>query len=359
MKFFKSKGCFLALFLLVVLSCLLVFFDGKDGPAVFRFKPLLDCLFASVQSERTVLAGLNPCDTFENATTGDWKKTLSNGNVTQMQWVPSTCTLPERGDSMCALRKLCHKKLSKIVVLGDSQGVHYTSSLRRFFVHPFCVGTKKGHTRGCGESRLYFGMDHDSGCMGCRGCESLSIWCSGTTIEYLGIEHVFDDRLAGSAGSLQLNSSQQVAGWYLSQPNNRPDLILVNSGLHDMETLNLDPQNPKYYKTSVRSYLTALLATRAKVVWIETTAVAVDLQPEKWHNHTTTSKSQQLNVMAREIASELGVTVIGALRVSSSDLLHSDGVHLHNFNSVYYDTIIQQIVLGQLLARNCDVSTLQ
>ena len=281
------------------------------------------------------------------------------------EWVPTSCNLYSNDNSLCGLRRCMKNK--HIVVLGDSQSRYYTQALLSYFADPVCRMLKRGGSESaCGESWSYFGLtngtDRQNGDSLCSVVEA-RVWDRGMVqIENIGMSKVVDSRLAGiTAGGAHLKTSQEVAAWHLGNdfkgpPGSRkPDVILVNTGLHDLATM---PVN--IYEKHLARYLALLVGTGSQVVWLQTTAVARAKQPRIWWNLTTDVRGQAYNRAARRVVRALAdkgnrISIIETFNISSAPgrILHSDGVHMHSFNDVFYTTIIRRVLLGVLQSRGC------
>ena len=291
-----------------------------------------------------------------------------------MDWRPSSCTLPPLDDH-CTLRLPTG---FHIVVIGDSNARwHFEALLSMYRFHlvfKTCRKTKSSGRQNCDESRGFYGVDIDSKCIGCSGCESMVWKCAGNvTLELLGVTHIYDRRLVGDpAGDSSVhppaefvspnsdfNSTQDIVGWYLSQ--RRPNLIIVNSGLHDSGTRGLfDPTSEVYYGLSMRRYVRSLQASGAAIVWLQTGPVVKDKQPERYHNSSTLDNSLRMNEIARNVAKEMRIAVLECFHIAATHdfVLYGDPVHPTLLNHLYYKTIMRRILMGVFHANQGNLSKL-
>jgi hypothetical protein len=119
--------------------------------------------------------------------------------------------------------------------------------------------------------------------------------------------------------------------------DNTPDIIIMNCGLHDAGSVS----SPSIYASNLKQYVQAAQSTGAELFWQTTTAIKQDKQPEEWRHITSNSKVLVMNKIATTLMHAHGIPVLDANSVSNFPnlALHSDAMHLHNRDGLYYHTI--------------------
>lgn len=121
-----------------------------------------------------------------------------------------------------------------------------------------------------------------------------------------------DQPFAGNCGdsAMALAYLKELAG----EPDFRPDLLLVNCGLHDIKT---DPASGEKqvplaeYRANLRSIVTLVRCRSLRMIWVSTTPVDDERHNSLQQSFRRYSRDQQAyNAAADEIMSENGVPII-------------------------------------------------
>ena len=209
-------------------------------------------------------------------------------------------------------------------------------------------------------------------CMACGGCESIRAQCALASVESIGIEHPLDTRITSAA----FNSTQEVIirGYLAPHP---PTLLAFNAGLHCAAG---DPDNPLrqlvrnpgetdaswverraaaskrsmeetdtvgWYRTSLERYVALLRQhlPETTLVWLRTTAPG-DNKPHPFIGVTNKKTLGNLNRVADAVMESNGIAVLDTWAMSSYPglALHTDPVHLHGRNDLFYNTVMRALL---------------
>lgn len=266
---------------------------------------------------------------------GAWHFGSPSRYAEEQLWFEPRCrlTLPDARHL-----KWCFPAGSKIAVLGDSQGVHYTTALLAYLGNALGCGFQV-ERRGsrCNESRVYFGYDQDGQCRGCAGCDARLLRSTGCranlTVEYIAMEHVFDHEIRSS----QYNTTQENI-FKLHWKKDPPVALLMNAGLHDLGRMH-----PTTYAQHLAWLLTFALQAVPRTVWALTTPPLGEKQPVAYRNITSATNALAFNAVAQRLLRKHGVLVLDAYMLASSApvQVYSDGVHFHGYHDTFYRTVLQ------------------
>ncbi|GAX81041.1 hypothetical protein CEUSTIGMA_g8476.t1 [Chlamydomonas eustigma] len=207
------------------------------------------------------------------------------------------------------------------------------------------------------EGPAAFGLKN-RGCRDCDGCNGMYLNCSGSSIasfEYIPLEFAVDLTLQTD---LYETSQENVFKVYLA--NRSVDLIVTNSGFHDMEVC----KSGQEYEASLRKFLgeisTFATAKSAHVIYLPMTRMMVSLlapdNPQR--SVITNERVQEFNLRADALCKEFGITYLDLHSLSSliPDKLYSDVVHIGHKNGVYYRWVSQMVWITYALLLKQDHS---
>lgn len=244
-----------------------------------------------------------------------------------------------------------------ILILGDS-------TMRRLNIHGFgsilppCKLIKS--TNRCGLSN-YTGIPYvkspvqvvdgnegpfvygvtNPGCTDCGGCAPSFSDCDSISLEYFPIEFAKDTEFQSKNYRY---TQETIALKYIA--NRNYDFIIFSTGLHDVRYTNVTNIDP--FKKNVLWYtkllLKAIRLKTTKLIWLSTTAVRKDLQPELYQTLTSNAKLSPMNKAAMHIMDRLSVAAIDIYTPTLDPRLQAscfDGVH---YNNIVYEAIAQRLV---------------
>ena len=203
------------------------------------------------------------------------------------------------------------------------------------------------------------------GCSDCGACGP-RIWecADGAMVEFVGIEFAKDVEYQSDV----YNTTQEnIINHYLRKQ--APYQIVFNTGLHDMgvDMRGVDVGSPERLKKFglVDSYGENLLWYGRLLkktlephgtffVWLSTTSIRADLQPEVYKETTNNAKSELLNIAASKVMHTLGIPVIDLYAISRLPYfqnLNNDGVHYGGDDDLFYKLVAFHLHL-RLCARS-------
>ena len=213
-----------------------------------------------------------------------------------IRWSPDLCTFQNTTHNIDVDQCFRKKTVSRVLVLGDSNGLRYFSALNKFFKNCKMVRQEGGRPRepdvtyfstnsNVSKSDLRF---QERDCSGCKSQLKTCTLSSGRSvlIEYVVMEFLMDTevttyRKACPGQCLHSNTHQQfIFGEYLT--GNYPDLILLFSNCHDRMRKHraVIRAEVKYLIQLIR----ASVPDKSKVVWFSHNAEDESKKPEKWQN---------------------------------------------------------------------------
>jgi hypothetical protein len=159
-------------------------------------------------------------------------------------------------------------------------------------------------------------------------------------VEYLAVEFTRDVSLRSPDHA----TTQEAIAAYLA--DRKVDYVVFNTGLHDTA---LKDSSPASYARNLRAYV-ALLRRRlpgARLLWIATSAVRPDMQPDIYRNVTTNDKIHAYNAVAAAVMAAAGIPVVDPFPLSqlpSFQALNDDGVHYPGRDGVYYELMAWSVL---------------
>ena len=123
-----------------------------------------------------------------------------------------------------------------------------------------------------------------------------------------------------------------------------PDLIVLNSGLHDAGRIPL----PAYAENlhSLGRMIRPFTHKGSVVVWLGTNDVRSDLIPAQYCNLALRETILTLNEVAGKVTRVYGMIYLDAFPLSNASFgLHSDGAHLHHQGDMYYRLLAMRTLL--------------
>lgn len=176
------------------------------------------------------------------------------------------------------------------------------------------------------------------GCRDCDGCNGIHFNCSGSSVasfEYIPLEFAVDLTLQTDMFE---TSQENLFRLYLA--NRSTDLIVTNTGFHDMEVC----KSGQEYEASLRKYLGEISlfakAKSAHVIYLPLTRLMVSslASDNPQRSVITNQRVQEFNEVAEALCTEFGITYLDLHSLSSlvPDTFFSDVVHIGQKNGVYY-----------------------
>jgi hypothetical protein len=178
----------------------------------------------------------------------------------------------------------------------------------------------------CNEGQIYFKFPphptiKNPQCTGCGGCDSrLYHFPDGTSLEYLGVEHIDDQHIISAFSS---STQENVIRYLKLDP---PKLLVVNAGIHfrSDEIQNFSSRFSWYVDQLSR------ISNRTQLVWITTSAT----------RPATFQFVPAVNDLAKNILITKRIPFLDAYNISSQmRALMTDIVHFHGRDDIYYRTI--------------------
>jgi hypothetical protein len=145
-----------------------------------------------------------------------------------------------------------------------------------------------------------------------------------------------------------------IIDYYLAAPEHRPDVIVVNTGLHPMSMCSFGrfteffPGQRKscwrrrkaIFAEQAQQLLRRLRGLASTVIWVTISAVNDALQATERLSFSSNQNSIDFNGAMQAVLEEERVIVLDTFRMSSDEYamheLHSDPVHLRNHGDLYY-----------------------
>lgn len=225
--------------------------------------------------------------------------------------------------------------------------------LRLPYPHAYAHGQKT-----LGEGPFKIGLDRP-GCTDCSGCSSMVMNCAaGSEVEFITMEHNMDKTVSSDRFK---TTQDTIIDHYLATSPRKPDIIVVNTGLHPMAMCHFERFEeffPGKFKSCWRRR-TATFAAQAKgllkrlqavaptVIWVSISAVNDGLQAPQRLSFSSNQNTIEFNKAMEPILKELSLPVLDTYRMSSMDYamqeLHSDPVHLRNHEDLYYRELAQML----------------
>ena len=169
------------------------------------------------------------------------------------------------------------------------------------------------------------------GCMDCSGCESRSWACDSTTIEFLGVEFAKD--VEYQTGLYNFTQENVIKGYLAKKAP--PFVVIFNTGLHDMgagspDKIHLHDTYGDNLEWLVEMLHETLSKKGTRLVWLSTSAVREDKQPEGWRNITNNQKVEHMNAEASRIMQKWNIAEVdqyAVTRLPYFQAMNVDGVH--------------------------------
>ena len=325
-----------------------------------------------------------------------------NASARRIEWAPKGCPRGqvcdggrrlEDGPSLHAsalltprdVQRCCASHaVSKIGVLGDSQGARYALALTKLLAPDGCRVLKKEHlganlthgvalrSRGISGTRCkyqrcgarpdpnYYGVNdtvvHYRDCM---DCFSTLFGCGEAEVEYLAHEHVLDTELTtqrdkwshscethpGIANARPCHHATNTQQFYFVEYWGKvvpwPQVVVVFAvWVHEISRKPL-----AIFRADVRWFFSTLLALKpaaTKVVYVESPGVVPERVAERFRGMTTNTRIAEYNGVAREEIAALGarddllsVGGVFALSAAAANLYEADGVHFQRASTWY------------------------
>eukprot|EP00873_Tetraselmis_striata_P029293 jgi/Tetstr1/449557/TSEL_036644.t1 len=202
-----------------------------------------------------------------------------------------------------------------------------------------------------GEGPFKIGLDRP-GCTDCSGCQSKAARCvAHSEVEFITMEHNADRTVSSSRFE---TTQDAIIDHYLATSSRKPDVIVVNTGLHPMSMCSFArfkeffPRQKKrcwqrrasMFASQARTLLKRLQGVAPTVIWVSISAVQDSLQAPERLAFGGNNNTIEFNRAMAPVLDELQVPVLDTYRMSSvkyaMDELHSDPVHLRNHGDLYY-----------------------
>ena len=218
---------------------------------------------------------------------------------------------------------LTHRCLSgrHVVLVGDSAMFHSGLAIRRALGS--CALLHRGLR--CNASQNYFNFPYVhqtwakqgpqliKSCQDCIGCHPIEYNCSGAVVEFIGMEYSWDDEVI----SPKYNSTQENI-FLAHLAGKSPDLIVLNSGLHDAGRIPL----PAYAENlhSLGRMIRPFTHKGSVVVWLGTNDVHSDLIPAQYCNLALRETILALNKVAGKVTRVYGMIYLDAFPLQTRPL---------------------------------------
>ncbi|KAI0217212.1 hypothetical protein LSAT2_030907 [Lamellibrachia satsuma] len=250
----------------------------------------------------------------------------TGGRWVNSTFLPDACHLPFRDIPKEYLREcLTRRNITKLVVLGDSNGLRYLNSLKRLLEKSMKCRTVKVESNLTIPDVNYFTegtnlmasdiVVHHRDCSGCRSkTESCSDGSLKLNIEYITMEFFQDTEVTTVRNRWQVNCPHESPqGCHQSNTNqefilseylvgNYPDVILLFSSSHDKS---------RYEQNKVRAYIDYLkmlismyVPNRTQVFWFSKISENLQKKPKIWINVSFDGKyntNEQIERLNREL----------------------------------------------------------
>ena len=184
---------------------------------------------------------------------------------------------------------------------------------------------------------LAHGM-RNRGCPDCMSCKTYLQQCpKSAEIEYLQVDFAKDVEYQTEEYEF---TQENIFLGYLKKMKLPPSYIIFNTGLHDTgislkmkhDTLDLwYSVNLEWYVKLLIDSVTAVDGVRkSNLIWLSTTSVRSEKQPESWRNITSNDRIMRFNEYALKIMKKYKIKVLDLYPITSMSnirLLNKDGVH--------------------------------
>jgi len=243
----------------------------------------------------------------------------TGGRWVKSSYIPDICRFPSKDITKKRLREcLVRRNVTKLIVLGDSNGLRYfraTMKLLARFMKCRTVKVESGNTK---PDVNYFtkgttlkGSDIVVHHRDCSGCRSTAVKCRDNTmeihLEYISMEFYLDTEVVTVRNYWQKNWNPSkeaplcrqsntyqefILGEYLE--GNYPEVILLFSGNHDKARSGLSKirADMEYLKMLVKKYVPKL----TKVFWFTKIAENQQQKQKKWRDSTFDGKSTKKRI---------------------------------------------------------------
>ena len=250
----------------------------------------------------------------------------TGGRWVNSTFLPDACRLPFKTIPKEHLRKcLTRRNITKLVVLGDSNGLRYFNATKRLLEQYMKCRTVKAERGSTMPDVTYFtngtnltASDIVVHHRDCSGCRSKAASCTDGSVkiylEYITMEFFQDTEVTTVRNRWQKNCPRRTPhGCHQSNTNqefilseylmgNYPDVILLFSSSHD---------KARYEQNKIRAYIDYLkmlidmyVPKRTKVVWFSKISENLMKKPKIWRNVTFDGKSktnEQVERLNREL----------------------------------------------------------
>ena len=222
----------------------------------------------------------------------------------------------------------------RILFLGDSTMIRLFKSIPHQEKNIIKTGRCDWLTKfGMKKSTIWIPPHKDAGpvlyglknnwCTDCSGCISHYYTGKGIANSYIAVEFAKDVEMQSELGK---TTQESLVNFLKTQ--NKYELCVVNSGIHDQAIKGMSVQN---YVSNVKSYLRLLSFVCPQIVWVETTYPKTDKYLQK------KGKTQEWNVAVNKmIRLEFTEAYIIKVGEASKDWPHVDNVHL---NATWYSEL--------------------
>ncbi|KAI0221353.1 hypothetical protein LSAT2_027292 [Lamellibrachia satsuma] len=248
----------------------------------------------------------------------------TGGRWFNSKFLPDACRLPFKDIPKERMRKcLTRRNITKLVVLGDSNGMRYFRATKRLLEQSMKCRTVKIERGTTMPDVSYFTTRTDLKASDivvhhrdCRGCKSNAVSCTKGSLkvylEYIVMEFFLDTEVTTvrnqwqkncrkRIGCRQSNTNQEfILGEYLV--GNYPDVILLFSSNHDKGRYGLQTVRAHidYLKVLINMYV----PKRTQLFWFNKISETLHKKPQIWRNVTFDDKSktnEQIERLNREL----------------------------------------------------------
>ena len=241
-------------------------------------------------------------------------------------FLPNACRLPFKDFTKEHLRKcLTRRNITKLVVLGDSNGLRYFNAMKRLLEKSMKCRTVKVERGATMPDVNYFTIGTNLKASDivvhhrdCSGCKSKAVLCADESlkvdIEYITMEFFQDTEVTTIRNQWQKNCPRQtVQGCHQSNTNqefilseyfegNYPDVILLFSSSHDKVRYGLN--KVRAYIDYLKLLINMYVPKKTQVFWFSKISEDLQKKPKIWRNVTFDGKSktnEQIERLNREL----------------------------------------------------------